>query len=155
MPARAYGVPRGESWEDVNKRARRLLLRLGGTFVSGKGRRDDDKKAPERFPRMPGQWLPPLKQTLGWIISTQHGQLLRVVEMLNKTEWDTLVRARKTRATPPGGYKQAEEARAFIKEVEVKFDALKKGSWITVGNDPGATRKKTSKTRTTISTPTG
>ena len=53
VPARAYRVPRGESWEDVNKRARRLLLRLGGTFVSGKGRRDDDEKAPEGAPKKP------------------------------------------------------------------------------------------------------
>lgn len=36
VPARAYRVPRGESWEDVNKRARRLLLRIGSTFVAGK-----------------------------------------------------------------------------------------------------------------------
>ena len=34
VPPRQYRVPRGESWEDVNGRARRLLLRVGATFVA-------------------------------------------------------------------------------------------------------------------------
>lgn len=36
---RQYRVPRGESWDDVNKRARRMLLRLGGTFVAAQAPR--------------------------------------------------------------------------------------------------------------------